>query len=145
MLFSARAIESRLQEESLADKSKFIRFEHLSELFTYIAVVAGAFLSLLPYKYPFNRLFLYIFIVSVVGFSILWFRALPKKYSGRLKNLIYYFSSVVLIGILVYFTGGIESPGIFLFYLSSLAVAASMGVRETALFAATASAVIFTL
>ena len=138
MAFPARTLEERFGAETLDEKSKFIRFEHLSELFSYIAAAAGAVLSLLPYKYPFSRLFLYIFIVAVVGFSIFWFRILPKKYSGRLKNLIYYFSSIVLIGTLVYFTGGVQSPGIFLFYLSSLAVAASMGVRETTLFAATA-------
>lgn len=145
MVFPARTLEERFGAETLDEKSKFIRFEHLSELFSYIAVAAGVFLSLLPYKYPFNRLVLYIVIATVVAFSIFWFRVLPKKYSGKFKNLIYYFLSVVFVGIVVYFTRGIQSPGIFLFYLSSLAVAASMGVKETTFFTGISAVMIFFL
>ena len=127
MIFPARIF----QEETLDEKLKFTRFEHLSELFTYTAVIAGVFLTILPFQYTFDRTSLYIFIFVILSFSFFWFRLLPKKYSGKTKNLVYYFLSVIFVGFVVYFTRGIQSPVIFLFYLTCLAVAASMGKRET--------------
>lgn len=135
MATPANTIESRLGEETLEEKSKFIRFERLSELFTYLAIVAGIFLTFLPFRYPFNRVGLYIFVGIFAIFSIFWFRILPKKYSGKTKNIIYYSLTVVFIGAVVYFTRGIQSPVIFLFYLTSLAAAASMSIKETIFFA----------
>ncbi len=130
MASAANTLELSL-EESIAEKSKFIRYEHLAELFTNLAVIGGIFLSVLPYEYPFERTGLYIFSAVLVIFSLIWFRAIPKKYSGRTKNLIYYFLSIFFIGLAMYFTRGIQSPLVFLFYLTSLAAAASMGMKET--------------
>lgn len=134
MIFPAKFFDAVLGEETLFEKDKFIRFERLAELFTYIAVLAGVFLAFLPYQLPFDRGGLFVFDAIVLLFSIIWFRFLPKKYSGRHKNFIYYTLSVVLVGFVVYFTGGLQSPVIFLFYLTCLASAASMGKKDTIFF-----------
>ena len=88
MIFPAKFFDNVLGEETLSEKDKFIRFERLAELFTYIAVLAGVFLALLPYQFPFDRSGLFVFDAIVLVFSIIWFRFLPKKYSGRRKNFI---------------------------------------------------------
>ena len=131
MISPAKLVEANLTEETLEEKSKFIRFERLSELFTFVALIAVTFLTILPFQYSFDRATLYIFVFVVLSFSFFWFRLLPKKYSGKTKNLIYYVLSVIFVGFVVYFTQGITSPVIFLFYLTCLAIAASMGKRET--------------
>src|SRR3972149_7463456 len=130
MVSPANIVTSRLEEETLDEKSKYIRFERISEIFTYVAIGAGAVLALLPYQESFNPLNLYILIFVVLIFSLVWFRALPKKYSGETKNLIYYVASIVFVGLIVNFTGGVQSPIVFLFYLTCLATAASMGLKE---------------
>ena len=131
MLSLTKAIESKFEEDSLDEKAKYIRFERLSELFTYIAAIAGVFLSVLPYQFPFERTSLYIFIFILLIFLFIWFRVIPKKYSGKTKNLIFYALSIFFVGVVIYFTRGVLSPVNFLFYLTCLAVAASMGIKET--------------
>ena len=141
MIFPARIFG----EETLDEKSKFIRFERLSELFTYVALIPASFLTILPFNYSFDRTLAYIFIFLILSFSFFWFRLVPKKFSGKLKNISYYTISILFTSFVIYFTQGIESPIIFLFYLTCLAVAASMGKKETLFFAAFSSVSIFTL
>lgn len=131
MAFPANVFGPYLEEETLDDKLKFIRFERLSELFTYIAIIAGIFLTFLPYQFSFQRTSLYILLSIILVFSIFWFRLLPKKYSGRNKNLISYVLTIFFVGGVVFFTRGVQSPAVFLFYLTCLAAAASMGLRVT--------------
>lgn len=141
MIFPARIFE----EETIAEKSKFIRFERLSELFTYIALIAASLLTILPFNYSFDRTVVFVFVFVVLAFSFFWFRLIPKKFSGKSKNIVYYTLSVLFVGVVVTFTQGIESPVIFLFYLTCLAVAASMGKKEVLFFTIFSSVVIFTL
>jgi len=145
MLPFTKVIESKLEEESLDEKAKYIRFERLSELFTYIAAIAGVFLSVLPYQFPFERTGLYIFIFILLIFLFIWFRVIPKKYSGKTKNLFFYALSILFVGVVVYFTRGVLSPVNFLFYLTCLAVAASMGIKETVAYTSLSTFVIFSL
>src|SRR3989344_2087622 len=139
MIFPARIFE----EETLDEKSKFTKFEHLSEIFTYLALIASVFLTILPYQYKFDLQSLYVATFVILIFSVFWFRFLPKKYSGRTKNLVFYAISIVFVGVVVYFTGGVQSPLVFLYYLTCLAVAASMRLKETAIFTLVVSLAIF--
>lgn len=142
MIFPAEIVKSIFEKETIDDKARYIRFEYLSELFTYVALIVGVFLTLLPFQYSFDRQALYVLIFIILTFSVVWFRLMPKKYSGRTKNLIYYATTIVFIGVVVYLTRGIQSQVIFLFYLSCLAVVASMRLKETILFTLATSLVI---
>ena len=113
------------------DLEKYLHFEYLSEIFTWLAVIIGAFLSFLPYSLFFDRKPLYILIFFVAIFSIVWFRLLPKKFSGREKNFIYYLASMVFIALVVHFTRGVESYLVFLYYLTSIATVVSMPLIQT--------------
>ena len=113
------------------DLEKYLHFEYLSEIFTWLAVIIGALLSFLPYSLFFDRKPLYILIFFVAIFSIVWFRLLPKKFSGREKNFIYYLASMVFIALVVHFTRGVESYLVFLYYLTSIATVVSMPLIQT--------------
>src|SRR3989344_2345599 len=113
------------------DLEKYLHFEYLSEIFTWLAVIIGALLSFLPYSLFFDRKPLYILIFFVSIFSIVWFRLLPKKFSGREKNFIYYLASMVFIALVVHFTRGVESYLVFLYYLTSIATVVSMPLIQT--------------
>jgi signal transduction histidine kinase len=134
MVSPANIVGSRLEGETLDEKSKYIRFERISEIFTYVALGAGAILASFPYQGSFNPANLYVLFFIILIFALVWFRALPKKYSGKAKNFIYYAATIVFVGLVVNFAGGVQSPIVFLFYLTCLAAVASMGLKEIALF-----------
>jgi len=113
------------------DLEKYLHFEYLSEIFTWLAVIIGALLSFLPYSLFFDRKPLYILIFFVSIFSIVWFRLLPKKFSGREKNFIYYLVSMFFIALVVHFTRGVEGYLVFLYYLTSIATVVSMPLIQT--------------
>ncbi len=142
MVSPANIVGSILEEETLDEKSKYIRFERISEIFTYVALGAGAVLASLPYQGSFNPANLYVLLFIILIFALVWFRAIPKKYSGKTKNFIYYIATIVFVGFVVNFTSGVQSPVVFLFYLTCLAVAASMGLREIAVFTSLSALVI---
>jgi hypothetical protein len=115
---------------SLAEKEKYFRFEKISEIFTYLGIFSGFFLTLLSYTFPIDRRALYLLFVFVFIFAFFWFRLLPKKYTGLKKTLIYYFCSIFFVAFAVHFTNGIQSFAIFFFYLTILGAAASLPNRH---------------
>jgi len=114
---------------SLAEKEKFYRYERISELFTYLGLFGAFFLSFLPFDLKINRPALYILFTIVFIFCFSWFRLMPKKYTGLVKTLIYYYTTLVFVFVGVHFTQGIQSFVIFYFYFVALGAAASLRTR----------------
>lgn len=114
---------------SLAEKEKYFRFEKISEIFTYLGVFSGFFLANLRYDFPVDRAALYLLFAFVFIFAFAWFRLVPKKYTGFVKTLVFYFCAVVFVSIGIHFTNGIQSFALFFFYLTVLSAAASLTMR----------------
>lgn len=112
-----------------AKREKYIRFDKLGELYTYAAVVVGLILIQLPFQFPFDKKALYLLMGFVALFNFVWFRLLPKKFSGLFKTLIYYFSSTVFVALAVHYTQGIQSFASFLYYLIILSAAAALPIN----------------
>lgn len=124
-LFSAKVNPS-----SLAEKEKYYRFERISELFTYLGLFGAVFLSFLPFNFPIDKKGLYILFAFVFLFCFFWFRLVPRKYTGLIKTLVYYYSSLIFIFIGVHFTQGVQSFAIFYFYLTVLGAGAALRVQH---------------
>ncbi len=120
---------AKVNPSSLAEKEKYYRFERISELFTYLGLFGAVFLSFLPFDFPIDKRGLYALFGFVFVFCFIWFRLVPKKYTGLAKTLIYYYSTLVFVFIGVHFTQGVQSFAIFYFYLTVLGAGASLKVR----------------
>lgn len=134
------AAQASLKE---GEREKHLRFERLSEIFSYIAIAGGVVLSLLPYQFSFDKRDFYLSLAFIIFFIVCWFRLIPKKYAGETKNFIYALLTLVFIAVVVHFTRGVLSVAIFLFYLTSIGAAASMTLRRTILITLAGSYFIF--
>lgn len=112
-----------------AEREKFIRFDRIAEIFTYTAVIVGVLLVQLPFDFPFNQNALYLLMGFVGVFAFVWFRLVPKKFSGFIKSMVYYFSSSIFVALAVHYTNGIQSFVLFLYYLIILSAAAALPTR----------------
>lgn len=113
---------------SLAEKEKYFRYEKISEIFTYLGILSGFILAQLRYTFPVEKRALYLLFGFVIVFAFVWFRLLPK-FVGFKKTFIYYFCSVIFVGVAIHYTNGIQSFAIFFFYLTVLGAAAAIPVR----------------
>ncbi len=122
-------LSAKIDPSSLAEKEKFHRYERISELFTYLGLFGAFFLSFLPFDFPIERNGLYVLFGVVFVFCFIWFRLIPKKYTGLIKTLIYYCATIFFIFVGVHFTQGIKSFAIFYFYLVVLGAGVSLKIR----------------
>lgn len=127
---------------SLAEKEKYFRFEKISEIFTYLGIVSAFLLTQLRYSFAVDERALYLLFALVLAFAFVWFRLLPKKYTGLLKTTIYYFCSIIFVAIGIHFTNGIQSFALFFFYLTVLGASAAV---PTKYFAALVSSICLAL
>lgn len=114
---------------SLAEKEKYIRYEKITEIFTYLGILSGFLLTLLHYSFPVERKALYILFAFIFAFAFCWFRLLPKKFIGFTKTFVYYLCTVIFIAVAIHFTNGVQSFALFFFYLTILGAAASIPTR----------------
>ncbi|MDO8260418.1 MAG: HAMP domain-containing sensor histidine kinase, partial [Candidatus Magasanikbacteria bacterium] len=114
---------------SLEEKEKYYRYERLAEIFTYFGVFVAFFLSFLTYKLPIDKVTLWQVFGFIFIFAFIWFRLIPKKYSGLKKVLIYYYFSILFIWAGVHFTQGVGSLVLFFFYLTVLSAAAALELK----------------
>lgn len=122
---SAQPINAAL----LVEKEKYLRYEKVSELFTYLGVISAFFLTTLRYDFQVDRKALYLLFAFILVFSFAWFRLLPKKYTGFAKTAIYYFCATIFVWVGIHFTNGIQSFALFFYYLTVLGSAASLTTR----------------
>ncbi|HSX57793.1 MAG TPA: HAMP domain-containing sensor histidine kinase [Candidatus Saccharimonadales bacterium] len=120
---------AKIDPASLAEKEKYFRFEKISEIFTYLGVISALFLTTLHYIFPVNKTALYSLFAVVFVFAFIWFRLLPKKYTGLVKTLIFYYLSIFFVAIGIHFSNGVQSFALFFFYLTILSAAAALPVR----------------
>ncbi|OGY21837.1 MAG: hypothetical protein A2126_00360 [Candidatus Woykebacteria bacterium GWB1_45_5] len=121
--FSSGQIES---------KERYIRFERLSELFTWLAVILGALVAQLPFGRGLDRKGIYLICLLIGAGAFIWYRLLPRKYSGLTKNFVYTLITVVFITFLVHYTGGVTGYTLFFYFLAAIAAAMSMPLVHTA-------------
>ncbi len=126
-----------------AEREKQIRFEKLSEIFSYLAVGGGTLLSFLPYQFEIARTQLYISLAIITLLIVAWFRFIPSRYSGLNKNFIYAIMSILFVTLAAHFTRGVQSVTIYLYYLTVLGVAANMRLRDLLIVTSLATYFIF--
>jgi len=112
------------------EREKQLRFEKLSETFSYFVIGGGIVLSFLPYEFQIERAQLYVSTAFISVLVVAWFRLLPRRYSGLNKNFAYSVMAIFFVTVAVHFTRGVESVTLFLYYLVVLGVAASMRLRH---------------
>lgn len=104
------------------DKEKFRRFERLAELFTWIAVILGLLILQLPFAADLNRQAIYIIDAAIGVYALIWYRLIPKRFSGRLKMLVSNLITITFIAFIVHNTNGVQGYLIFLYFLAVLSV-----------------------
>ncbi len=120
---------AKLDPASLAEKEKYFRFEKIAEIFTYLGIFSGLFLTTLHYQFPVDKRALYLLFAFVAVFSFIWFRLVPKKHTGLVKILIYYYCAVIFVWVGIHFTSGVQSFALFFFYLTILTASAALPFR----------------
>ncbi len=104
------------------DKEKFRRFERLAELFTWIAVILGLLILQLPFAAYLNKQAIYIVDAAIGAYALIWYRLIPKRFSGRLKMLVSNLITITFIAFIVHNTSGVQGYLIFLYFLAVLSV-----------------------
>ncbi len=104
------------------DKEKFRRFERLAELFTWIAVILGLLILQLPFAVYLNKQVIYIIDAAIGVYALIWYRLIPKRFSGRLKMLLSNLIIITFIAFIVHNTSGVQGYLIFLYFLAVLSV-----------------------
>lgn len=112
--------------QAIHDREKYLRFEKIAEILTYLGALSAFFLSVLDFNLPIDKESLWKLLGFVFIFAVIWFRLIPKKYSGLVKLLIYYYVTIIFIWIGVHFTQGVSSLILFFFYLTVLSSAAAL-------------------
>ena len=104
------------------DKEKFRRFERLAELFTWIAVILGLLILQLPFADYLNRQAIYIVDAAIGVYALIWYRLIPKRFSGQLKMVVSNLIIITFIAFIVHNTSGVQGYLIFLYFLAILSV-----------------------
>ncbi|MEX0621900.1 MAG: HAMP domain-containing sensor histidine kinase [Candidatus Woykebacteria bacterium] len=127
----------------LESPDKYRRFEHLSEIFTWLAVIIGLLIIQLPFGESLNRDTIYILAAAVGVFTTVWYHLLPKRFTGRLKRFLYNLITIAFITILVHNTNGVQSYATFFYILSIISVAMTLPLVQTAVIVFFAITLIF--
>ncbi|HEX7456102.1 MAG TPA: ATP-binding protein [Candidatus Nanoarchaeia archaeon] len=105
------------------EEEKFKRFERLAELFTWLAVILGLLILQLPFAQDLNKQAIYIIDAAIGVYALVWYRLIPKKFSGRLKMLASNLITITFIAFIVHNTSGVQGYLIFLYFLAILSSA----------------------
>src|SRR4030042_4759567 len=138
--FLAKSFFSMGEIES---KEKYLRFERFGEYFTWVALGLGLLVLQLPFDLNINHLVVYSLMGVVGAYAVVWYRLLPKKYSGRTKNFISNLVTILLLTFLIHYTNGVRGYTIFLYSLVGLSTAMSMPIAHTATIVLSTAALIF--
>lgn len=115
----------------IESKDKYQRFERLSEIFTWIAIVIGLILIQLPFGQNLNKPTIYALAAAVGAFIIVWYHLLPKRFSGQSKRFVYNLITIVFVTILVHLTNGVQGYAMFFYFLIMISVAITMSTVQT--------------
>ena len=112
-------------------EERYKRFERLTEIFTWAALILGVIIVQLPFAENLNENPIYILIGVTAASSIIWYHLLPKKLSGRKRSFLYGLVTTIFTAYLVHITGGSQSYLIFLYFLISLRVGMTIPLAYT--------------
>ncbi|OGD86498.1 hypothetical protein A2Z23_00030 [Candidatus Curtissbacteria bacterium RBG_16_39_7] len=121
-------------QESLAEKEAAIRIEKAQRNFFWLGIGFVLILLKLPLIPGISLGFVYLLVLIFVAFTLFWYYLLPKKFSGRLKNMVFIALSITFISLFVHWTGGVKSFALFLYVLVALTTAVSMSFLVLLLF-----------
>lgn len=124
-------IDSLLLVSRYDDKEKQIRFERIAEIFIWIALILSVIVAKSPFGKSLDNLLSYFIVIGIGVFALVWFRLIPRKFSGNAKNLVYTVILNVFIAYLVANTNGLQSFAVFFFYIDMLRMAMSTPLRYT--------------
>lgn len=136
-------LSSFLYAGQVQNKDRYLRFERMVEVFTWIAIILGLLVIQLPFSADLDKRSIYILSGSVAVYAILWHRVLPKRFSGLTKNFIYSVFAIGFLAFIVNRTGGVQSYSLFLYYLSAVPVAITMPLLHASIIAAYIATLIF--
>ena len=122
---------SFLSAGKIESRERYLRFERLGEYFTWIALIVGFLVLQLPFGGELDHPAIYLLMAAVGGYAIVWYRLIPKKYSGRTKHFISNLFTLPFLAFLIHYTNGVQGYTIFLYFLVGLSTGMSMPVVYT--------------
>jgi signal transduction histidine kinase len=115
------------------DREKQVQFERIAEIFTWVVVIFSTIFAFSPLA-PIESRNLNLWISSGVGvFALVWYRLIPRRFTGRIKNFIFTLFLVTLLAVLVHFSNGIQGYSVFFYYITIIRVGMSMSFPSTIL------------
>ncbi len=123
---------------------KYARLEKINEIFTYFIIASGLIIIQLPLPFAIDKKVIYFLSVSVIIFSLVWHRVLPKKYSGLRKNFIESIVDISGVFLVTHFTGGVHSYFNFLYFLPILSTTIYMPLSQVITVTSLSSVLILT-
>lgn len=123
---SGNIISSFLSSGKIEGQERYARFEQLSERFTWLAIILGLLVVQLPFGLGLNKKAIYILCAAIGVSALVWYRLLPKRFSGLTKNFLNSLVVVVFIAFIVHNTAGVQGYTIFLYFLPAISAAMSM-------------------
>jgi len=125
-LFLKETFNYFLSTGQVESKERYRRFERFSEIFTWLAVIIGFLVLQLPFDTDLNRPIIYGVLAGLGLFSLVWYRLLSERYSGRVKSLISNIITIFFIAFIVHYTNGVQGYTIFFYFLAALSIGMSM-------------------
>ena len=119
-------LRSLLLTNEVDNPDKYKHFDRVAEITIWVAIILISLVSLTPYGISLRNITSYLTSASIGIFALVWFRLLPKKISGRTKNLLYSFIISIILGVVVFFSNGIQSYALLFFYIDTIRISMSM-------------------
>lgn len=124
-------LSSFLLTNEVENPDKYKHFDRVAEITVWVAVLLTVLNTLTPFGEALRNTTSYLALASVGVFSLIWFRLLARKISDRTKNLLYTIFINIILGLVVFFTDGIQSYAIFFFYISTVIISMSTPFKHT--------------
>lgn len=125
-------------------EESFKRFERLAEIFTWVALVIGVLMVQLPFAADIDKRIIYLLVVGIGLTSIIWYRLIPTKLSGRVRSFVGGLATLLFITFIVHNTGGSQSYLIFLYFLIVLRIGMTLPLNYTLAIASLIIGALFT-
>ena len=122
---SSNIVGSFLSSGNIESRERYARFEQLSERFTWLAIILGLLVVQLPFGLSLNKKAVYIICAVIALSALVWYRLLPKRFSGLTKNFLNSLVVVIFIAFIVHNTAGVQGYTIFFYFLPAISAAMS--------------------
>ncbi len=123
-------LSSFLLTNEVENPNKYKHFDRIAEVTIWVAIFLVLLVSLIPFGETLRNSTTYLSSISIGVFALVWFRLLPKKISGRTKNLLFTTILSTILGVVVFFTNGIQSYALLFFYIDTVRISMSMPFKH---------------